>query len=175
MEHAGRFVDDASLKKRLSNGLGTPATRADIIEKLIQNHYIERAGKELVPTPKGRELVRLAPEELRSPELTGRWEERLGNIAEGKEDGDRFIDDIKRNASALVAQVVSSSEVFSPHFPDAKTCPYCKTPMMKVVDEIGQNHFLCQKLSCSYEEMEVKKRVPKPRSQNLSNQRRKWW
>ncbi len=165
MEHAGRFVDDASLKKRLSNGLGTPATRADIIEKLIQNHYIERVGKELVPTPKGRELVRLAPEELRSPELTGRWEERLGNIAEGKEDGDRFIDDIKRNASALVAQVVSSSEVFSPHFPDAKTCPYCKTPMMKVVDEIGQNHFLCQKLSCSYEEMEVKKRVPKPQEQ----------
>lgn len=162
MEHAGRFVDDASLKKRLSNGLGTPATRADIIEKLIQNHYIERAGKELVPTPKGRELVRLAPEELRSPELTGRWEERLGNIAEGKEDGDRFIEDIKRNASTLVSQVISSSEVFAPHFPDAKTCPYCKTPMMKVVDEIGQNHFLCQKLSCSYEEMEVKKRVPKP-------------
>lgn len=164
MEHAGRFVDDAKLKKRLSNGLGTPATRADIIEKLIQNHYIERAGKELVPTPKGRELVRLAPEELRSPELTGRWEERLGNIAEGKEDGDLFIQDIKRNASALVTQVTGSSDVFSPHFPDAKQCPYCKTPMMKVVDEIGQNHYLCQKLSCSYEEMEVKKRVPKPQA-----------
>lgn len=160
MEHAGRFVDDANLKKRLTNGLGTPATRADIIEKLIQNHYIERVGKELVPTPKGRELVRLAPEQLRSPELTGQWEERLSLISEGKEDSQRFIEDIKRNASDLVRQVVSSSEVFSPRFPDAKPCPYCKTPMMKVVDEIGQNHYLCQKLSCSYEEMEVKKRVP---------------
>lgn len=162
MEHAGRFVEDAKLKKRLTNGLGTPATRADIIEKLIQNHYIERVGKELVPSPKGRELVRLAPEQLRSPQLTGLWEERLGNIAEGKEDGQRFIEDIKRNAAALVKQVTGSSDLFSPHFPDAKTCPFCKTPMMKVVDEIGQNHYLCQKLSCSYEEMEVKKRVPKP-------------
>lgn len=173
MEHAGRFVEDAKLKKRLTNGLGTPATRADMIEKLIQNHYIERVGKELVPTPKGRELVRLAPEELRSPELTGRWEERLGNIAEGKEDGDRFIQDIKQNASALVAQIIGSSDVFSPHFPDSKKCPYCKTPMMKVVDEIGQSHFLCQKLSCSYEEMEVKKRVPKPQAEKTTEPKKK--
>ncbi|MCK9347543.1 MAG: DNA topoisomerase 3, partial [Sphaerochaeta sp.] len=89
MEHAGRFVEDAKLKKQLGGGLGTPATRADIIEKLIQNHYVERQGKELVPTPKGRELVRLAPEELRSPELTGLWEQRLGAIADGKEDSRR--------------------------------------------------------------------------------------
>ncbi|MGE4585066.1 MAG: DNA topoisomerase 3 [Sphaerochaeta sp.] len=159
MEHAGRFVDDAKLKKRLSSGLGTPATRADIIEKLLQNHYIQREGKELVPTPKGRELVRLAPQELQSPELTGLWEERLGNIAEGKEDGERFIKDIKENASSLVDQVIKSGESFSPRFPDAKTCPYCKSPMMRVVDDIGQNHYLCQRLSCSYEEMEIKKRV----------------
>ena len=72
MEHAGRFVDDASLKKRLSNGLGTPATRADIIEKLIQNHYIERAGKELVPTPKGRELVRVALRSFVADAVRGR-------------------------------------------------------------------------------------------------------
>ena len=164
MEHAGRFVEDAKLKKRLGNGLGTPATRADIIEKLIQNHYVQREGKELVPTAKGRELVRLSPQELRSPELTGVWEERLGNIADGIEDSRRFIEDIKTNAARLVDQVKTSGEVFSPHFPDAKSCPYCKTPMMKVVDEIGQNHYLCQRLSCSYEEMEIKKRVLVPKA-----------
>jgi len=170
MEHAGRFVEDAKLKKRLGNGLGTPATRADIIEKLIQNHYVQREGKELVPTAKGRELVRLAPQELRSPELTGVWEERLGNIADGIEDSRRFIEDIKANAAQLVAQVKSSAEIFSPHFPDAKSCPYCKTPMMKVVDEIGQNHYLCQRLSCSYEEMEIKKRVLVPKTEKKSEQ-----
>lgn len=162
MEHAGRFVEDAKLKKQLGGGLGTPATRADIIEKLIQNHYVERQGKELVPTPKGRELVRLAPEELCSPELTGLWEQRLGAIADGKEDSHRFIEDIKAHAVKLVDEVVRSSEIFSPRFSDAKQCPFCKGPMMKVVDDIGQNHFLCQRLSCSYEEMEIKKRVMVP-------------
>ncbi|MDY4611734.1 MAG: DNA topoisomerase 3 [Sphaerochaetaceae bacterium] len=164
MEHAGRFVDDAKLKKRLGNGLGTPATRADIIEKLIQNHYVERVGKELVPTPKGREVVRLAPEQLRSPELTGRWEERLANIAEGKESGAPFIRDIKQNAADLVKQVVGSGLVFEPKFTESKTCPWCKGPMMKVMDEFEQPHYVCQRLSCSYEEMEVKKRVPVPGS-----------
>jgi DNA topoisomerase-3 len=162
MEHAGRFVDDIKLKKRLGNGLGTPATRADIIEKLIQNHYIERQGKELVPTAKGREVVRLAPMQLRSPELTGTWEERLAKIAEGKEESGPFIADIKENARTLVDQIKRSGEVFSPKFTQSKTCPYCKGPMMKVVDEIGQDHYICQRLSCSYEEMEVKKRVPVP-------------
>ena len=164
MEHAGRLVEDAQIKKRLTNGLGTPATRADIIEKLIQNHYIQREGKELVPTPKGRELIRLAPAELRSAQLTGLWEERLGNIAEGIEDSTIFIEDIKKRTKELVDQVLKSSEVFSPHFPDAKSCPHCKTAMMKVVDEIGQNHYICQRLSCSYEEMEIKKRVAMPKS-----------
>lgn len=164
MEHAGRFVDDAKLKKRLGNGLGTPATRADIIEKLIQNHYVDRVGKELVPTPKGREVVRLAPELLRSPELTGRWEERLANIAEGKEPSGPFIKDIKQSAADLVKQVVDSGLVFEPKFKESKTCPWCKSPMMKVMDEFEQPHYICQKLSCSYEEMEVRKRVPVPGS-----------
>lgn len=164
MEHAGRFVDDAKLKKRLGNGLGTPATRADIIEKLIQNHYVDRVGKELVPTPKGREVVRLAPEQLRSPELTGQWEERLANIAEGKEPSGPFIKDIKQNAADLVKQVVGSGLVFEPKFKESKACPWCKSPMMKVLDEFEQPHYICQRLSCSYEEMEVRKRVPVPGS-----------
>lgn len=159
MEHAGRLVDDLALKRQMGGGIGTPATRADIIEKLIQNHYIERVGKELVPTPRGRELVRLVPEQLRSVRLTGEWEQRLNNIALGTEESAHFIADIKENTKALVSQVVSSGEVFNPTFTDSKRCPHCEGAMMKVIDPVGQNHYICQRLSCAYEEKEIKKRV----------------
>ncbi len=159
MEHAGRLVEDAKLKKQLGNGLGTPATRADIIEKLINNHYVDRQGRELVPTPKGREVVRLAPDLLCSAHLTGKWEGRLTRIAEGKDESAPFIEDIKESTRSLVKQVISSGETYAPKFKEAKTCPHCKGPMMKVIDEIGQNHFICQRLSCSYEEKEIRRRV----------------
>lgn len=161
MEHAGRFVEDATAKKNLSAGLGTPATRADIIEKLINNHYIDRAStNELIPTPRGREIVRLAPDLLKSPELTGKWEERLTNIAKGTEDSEIFIKDIKLVAKDLVKKVGNSSDSFTPVFEDSKKCPFCGTMMMSVDDEFNRTHYICQKLSCSYEEMQVKKRVP---------------
>jgi DNA topoisomerase-3 len=159
MEHAGRLVDDLALKRQMGGGIGTPATRADIIEKLIQNHYIERSGKELVPTPKGRELIRLVPQQLKSVELTGRWEQRLSDIALGKEEKERFLEDIKENARALVNEVVTTTEIFSPRFTQGRTCPHCQGPMMKVIDSLGQDHYICQRLSCAYEEREVKKRV----------------
>lgn len=164
MEHAGRFVDDAELKKHLGGGLGTPATRADMIEKLVQYHYVDRVGKEFVPTPKGREVVRLAPLQLRSPELTGVWEERLSAIAEGKEDPAKFVRDIKQNARELVDQIAKTRDAFSPRFSDSKECPYCHGPMMKVVDEIGRTHYVCQRLSCSYEEMIVRHRIKVPKA-----------
>ena len=159
MENAGRLVDDPLLKKQMGGGLGTPATRADIIEKLIQNTYIERDGKELVPTPKGRELIRLVPASLRSAALTGEWELRLSKIAEGTEEVGPFLSDIKESAKALVEEVKRSTEVFAPHFPGSKVCPHCSALMMMVTDPIGQAHFICQRLSCSYEEKEIKKRV----------------
>ena len=159
MEHAGRFVDDDKLKANLGNGLGTPATRADMIEKLIQNRYVEREGKYFIPTAKGREVVRLAPEVLRSPELTGVWEGRLEKIAKGKEDPEAFIRDIKKMASDLVREVERSDKVFSPKFKDTKKCPYCHSDMMKAVDADGSVHYICQKLSCQYEEKEVKVKV----------------
>lgn len=164
MEHAGRFVEDAELKKRLENGLGTPATRADIIEKLIQNSCIERKGLEIVPTAKGRELVRLVPPQLKSAELTGRWEKRLFGISAGTEDDKLFIEDIKKNASDLVDQVARSRDSFDPQKMGNKDkpCPCCSWPMMKVLDEYDRVHWVCQRFSCGYEEMEVKKRVEKP-------------
>ena len=120
MEHAGRFVEDMDLKGHLTNGLGTPATRADIIEKLIQNNYVERDGKYLVPTAKGREVVRLSPAVLSSPELTGKWEGRLDAISRGAEDSLLFIRDIKKMAADLVEEVKRSSLVYAPHFVNPK-------------------------------------------------------
>ena len=156
MEHAGRLVDDKSLKENLTNGLGTPATRADMIEKLLQNRYIVRDGKYLVPTAKGREVVRLSPLVLRSAELTGVWEGRLERISKGKEDKDLFIRDIKKMAADLVREVEQSSLKFSPQFTDGKKCPYCGEMMMRAQDADGSIHYICQKLSCQYEEREVK-------------------
>ena len=161
MEHAGRFVEDAELKSHLENGLGTPATRADIIEKLIQNNCIERKGKELVPTPKGRELVRLVPMQLRSAELTGKWEQRLSSISKGTENEAPFIADIMKNATDLVNQVIANRDKFDPDLMGDKSrpCPSCGWPMMTVLDEFDRPHHVCQRFSCGYEEMEVKKRV----------------
>ena len=161
MEHAGKFVEDAELKSHLENGLGTPATRADIIEKLIQNNCIERKGKELWPTAKGRELVRLVPQQLRSAELTGKWEQRLSEISHGTETEAPFIEDIKKNATDLVNQVIANRDKFDPNLmgDKAKPCPSCGWPMMTVLDEYDRPHHVCQRFSCGYEEMEVKKRV----------------
>ncbi len=166
MEHAGRFVDDAALKANLSSGLGTPATRADIIEKLVQNRYVDREGKYFVPTAKGREVVRLAPELLRSPSLTGVWEGRLERISKGKEDPDLFIRDIKKTASELVGLVEKSQLVFEPKFTDGKKCPYCGGDMMRSADSDGSVHYICQKLSCLYEERVVKIKISSASSQN---------
>ena len=159
MEHAGRFVEDASLKANLTSGLGTPATRADIIEKLVQNRYVEREGKYFVPTAKGREVVRLAPDVLKSPELTGMWEGRLESIAKGKENPEVFIRDIKKMASDLVGKVKASDLVFSPRFKDGKKCPYCGGEMMRAQDDDGSIHYICQRLSCQYEEREYKVKI----------------
>ena len=161
MEHAGRFVEDEDAKKNLGAGLGTPATRADIIEKLVHNGYITRnENNELVPTARGREVVRLAPSLLQSPELTGKWEDRLSSISKGKEDAANFISDIKETTRELVKQIEASRDSFAPSFPEAKECPYCHSLMMKIIDEEGATHFVCQKLSCGYEEKVVVKKVP---------------
>ncbi len=159
MEHAGRFVDEADMKKSLKGGIGTPATRADIIEKLIQNHYIEREGRHLVPTSYGRELIRLAPEMLRSPLLTAQWESRLSAISDGSHSYESFISDIKKETASLVSSIAQSRERFSPQDPDAKICPYCSKPMIKARDNEGRVHNICLALNCSYEEMLVPPRT----------------
>jgi DNA topoisomerase-3 len=93
MENIGRYVDDKELKDKLKEvkGLGTPATRASIIEKLINTEYIKRRNKYIVPTEKGMKLIEIVHEELKSPEMTGEWEKALAQVEKGKMDMDIFM------------------------------------------------------------------------------------
>ena len=103
MENAGQFTDDEELKRELKqSGIGTPATRAAIIERLIQVEYITRVGKNLMPTPKGMRLIELVPIELKSTETTGKWEKGLNSIAQGKMDKDRFMASIGRYINYII-------------------------------------------------------------------------
>lgn len=103
MENAGRDIDDEALREQMKgSGLGTPATRAGIIERLIQVGYARRQGKAVVATEKGEKLIAVAPPEITSPETTGKWELALSEIAEEKRDVDRFMQGIRSLTAFLV-------------------------------------------------------------------------
>lgn len=105
MENAGRFVEDENLKEQLKeSGLGTPATRAAIIERLIKVGYITRSKKYLIPTEKGIKLIEIVPAELKSPETTGKWEKGLTSIARGNMERERFMNSIKRYVNYIVEE-----------------------------------------------------------------------
>lgn len=103
MENAGKNVDDEALSEKLKEyGLGTPATRAAIIERLISVGYIHRKGKNLIPEEKGRQLIEIVPEEMKSPVTTGKWEKGLGTISKGGMQPEKFMLSIKRYVYYLV-------------------------------------------------------------------------
>lgn len=105
MENAGRFVEDEELKEQLkASGLGTPATRAAIIERLISVGYIVRKGKSLTATDKAEKLISVVPPELKSPMTTGKWEKGLSSIAVGGMEPERFMGSIKRYVGYIVSQ-----------------------------------------------------------------------
>lgn len=141
MEHAGREMEDEALREQMKgSGLGTPATRAAIIERLVSVGYAQRKGKTIAATDKGIELIRIAPPEIASPETTGRWELALNRIATGEQDPPSFMEGIRRLSAFLVnfAQENSGDARFSQEkaskgkskassakaVPDAK-CPLC--------------------------------------------------
>ncbi|MBR5231001.1 MAG: DNA topoisomerase III [Clostridia bacterium] len=103
MEHAGREIEDEALRESMKGaGLGTPATRAAIIERLITVGYAARRGRTINATDKGVQLIAVAPEEIASPEMTGKWELALDDIAKGKRDTQRFMEGIRRMTVFLV-------------------------------------------------------------------------
>jgi DNA topoisomerase-3 len=136
MEAAGKLVEDEELRDAMKEkGLGTPATRASIIETLISAHYLVRHGKELQPTPKAIQTITLlknAVPELTSPELTGEWEFRLHEIEHRKLTRDAFMRDIRE----LTTDIVGKAKHFHPdeHMPDTEPfgkCPKCGSPIVE--------------------------------------------
>ena len=108
MEHAGRFIEDEDLKEKLKDsGLGTPATRAATIERLLQVGYITRKGKALMPTIKGMNLIEVVPDELKSPETTGKWERALSNISKGTMPPSKFMGSILRYVNYIVKEAAT--------------------------------------------------------------------
>lgn len=151
MEHPASTVSDKSLSKILeeTSGLGTPATRADIIEKLFSTFYVERRGKELVPTSKGIQLIELVPEELRSAELTARWEDRLSAIAKGKASDREFVAGMRDYASKLVSEVKASDASYRHDNQTRTPCPDCGKYLLRVKGKRGEM-LVCPDRECGY-------------------------
>lgn len=145
MEHASRFVADRDLKAALdddtshSGGIGTPATRAGILESLVKSGYLLRKGKQIRSTPAGRMLIGVAIDELKDVRLTAQWEQRLADIEDGKGDEAVFLDEIRAECAAMprrvvelagrddlkrLAQQIGEQESFGP-------CPRCGKPVVK--------------------------------------------
>ena len=154
MENCGQLVEDKELRESIKgSGLGTPATRAEIIEKLIRTSYIERQGKQLIPTSKGMQLLDLVPLELRSPELTAQWEQKLADIARGKAKKSDFMNDIRKDTSQLVHSIRIDTTVYKPDNISKSKCPQCGRYMLIVSGKRGRM-LACPERSCGYRQPE---------------------
>ncbi len=151
MENPMGQVDDGSLKDALktAGGLGTPATRADIIEKLFDSFCVERRGKEIFPTSKGKQLIEIVPPDLKSAELTARWEQRLSLIAKGNADSKKFIEEMRAHASSLVSSVKSSESNYRHDNMTREVCPECGKYLLEVNGKKGKM-LVCQDRECGY-------------------------
>jgi DNA topoisomerase-3 len=138
METAGKRIDDEELREAMKDsGLGTPATRAETIEVLIRREYIERAGKELQPTPKGLQVITMLEEHpLTSPELTGDWEKRLSDIEHGSGDRKDFIKGIVDLTTQTVEQIAAlDKEKLRPERVELGPCPRCGAETGEIIKE----------------------------------------
>lgn len=151
MENPSGQIDSGELRDVLktSGGLGTPATRADIIEKLFDSFCVERRGKEIVPTSKGRQLIGIVPADLKSAELTAKWEQRLSMIAEGKENDRQFIAEMRKYASSLVSSVIADTSTYRHDNMTREKCPECGKFMLEVNSKKGRM-LICQDRECGY-------------------------
>lgn len=146
MENAGKedIPEDAERK-----GLGTPATRAAIIEKLVAAGFVERKGKNLIPTQDGINLISILPEPLTSPMLTAEWEQQLTEIARGAASSDTFLDGIRDMVRALVSDHSQVSEegrtLFAPERESIGVCPRCGKPVYE-----GKKNFACSDRGCGF-------------------------
>ena len=151
MENPTGQVDDGSLKDALktAGGLGTPATRADIIEKLFDSFCVERRGKEIFPTSKGKQLIDIVPSDLKSAELTAKWEQRLSLIAKGGADDKKYLEEMRAYATSLVSSVRSSEAKYKHDNMTREACPECGKYLLEVNGKRGKM-LVCQDRECGY-------------------------
>ena len=151
MENPSRFMNGVSkeLVKTLNEtgGLGTVATRADIIEKLFNSFMIEKKGQEIHLTSKGRQLLDLAPTDLKSPELTGQWEQKLSDIASGKLKRQIFVNQMRKYATTVVEEIKGSDAKYKHENLTTTKCPECGKPMLAVNGKRGKM-LVCQDREC---------------------------
>lgn len=143
--------NDKELKKTLgeTGGLGTVATRADIIEKLFNSFMIEKRDKYIHLTSKGKQVLELAPEGLTSPELTARWEQELADIAKGKAKKKDFEAEIRNYTVDIVKDITASSKTYRHDNLTNKKCPECGKLMLEVNHKNGRM-LVCQDRACGY-------------------------
>lgn len=154
MENPQKYISidkDSAKTLNETGGLGTVATRADIIEKLFNSFVIEKQGKDIVPTSKGKQLIELVPKELKSPLLTAKWEKRLEEIARGKVDSHKFIKEMKNYAIALIEDVKDGNAKFHHDNQTGKKCPECGKYMLEVKGKNG-TMYVCQDRNCGHRE-----------------------
>ncbi|MBN1048549.1 DNA topoisomerase III [Clostridium botulinum] len=154
MENPQKYIQlDKESAKTLgqTGGLGTVATRADIIEKLFNSFVIEKKGKDLYPTSKGKQLIDLVPKDLKSPLLTAKWEKTLDDISKGKEDVHNFISNMRNYATALVQDVKFSNDKYIHDNMTGKKCPVCGKYMLEVKGKNGVMN-VCQDRECGHRE-----------------------
>jgi DNA topoisomerase-3 len=151
MENPSHYMggEEKSLLKTISEtgGLGTVATRADIIEKLFASALIERQGKNILMTSKGRQLLQLAPEGLRTPVLTARWEQKLLAIANGKLKKKDFIDEMRRYAKECVDGIKGNQATYRHDNLTRTRCPECGKMMLEINGKKGKM-LVCQDREC---------------------------
>ncbi len=153
MENPAKYMDnnDKILGKTLNEtgGLGTVATRADIIEKLFNSFLIEKRNNDIFITSKGKQLLKLVPKELKSPEMTAVWELKLSEIAKGKLNKNSFMEEIKKYTKSVIEEIKNSEEVFKHDNISSVKCPQCGKPMLEVKGKKGKL-LVCQDRECGY-------------------------
>lgn len=155
MENPVKYMEskDANERKTIgeTGGLGTVATRADVIEKLFNSFLIEKKDNEILTTSKGKQLLELVPEDLKKPELTAQWEMKLSKIANGSHKADQFISEITDYTKELIQEIKEADGTFRHDNLTNSKCPRCGKRMLAVNGK-NARMLVCQDRECGYRE-----------------------
>ncbi|WP_442598048.1 DNA topoisomerase III [Neobacillus sp. D3-1R] len=148
-EPPSRFTEADLLGKMEKFGLGTPATRADLIERIIETEVVDRQNGKLIPTAKGKQLFELVNDELKSPDLTAKWEKQLELISKGKASPKEFLKNIRQQTEKLVSEIKGSNKSYRAHNLTGSKCPECESFLKERNTKEGKV-LVCSNHECSY-------------------------